>query len=51
MDNGRVRKIIHIDVETFYSSFEPRNQDFKSRRMAFRDMNPLRQSPPAKKAG
>jgi DNA polymerase IV len=32
MDERRVRKIIHIDMDTFYSSFEQRdNPDFKSR--------------------
>lgn len=31
-DERRVRKIIHIDRDTFYSSFEQRdNPDFKSR--------------------
>jgi DNA polymerase-4 len=36
MDERRVRKIIRIDMEAFYSSFEQRdNQDLKSRPVAF----------------
>jgi DNA polymerase-4 len=36
MDEGRVRKIIHIDVDVFYPSFEPLNNPvLKSRPMTF----------------